>query len=442
MDPRAAFPQALSDALAQGWTVLTGNQRAARTLRNEFDTLQRILGHTFWQPPDILAWDTWLAALWHRLLLDGHASQLLLSATQEHAQWRTVIAADADVSTLRTLDSLAELAASAWSRLHHYRAARLLHATANTTDSRTFARWAREFERRCLLSGFLTEAQLPEAIAAAIVGGQIDLPKTVLLVGFDSMTPANSALLTAIEAAACSVRQVAPLSDGAGSHGAAADSCFLVEAPDANMELLACAGWLRERLSGASDARVAVIVPDIDSERAALDRALRNTLAPEINLVGAPIGLGPFEFSLGISLNQTPVGRVALDLLRWVGSPLPIDRVSGLLLSPHFAADALESEGSPQNEVLARAEFDAFTLRDRRWLEPQVTPEEFASLIARSKQSAQLVSLRRHLRSLVATIRRADVPRDRGYADWAGVFLEILDGAGWAAPASLESTEF
>lgn len=436
MDPRVALPQPVTDALARGWTVLTGNQRAARTLRRQFDDRQRALGLAHWQPPEIMAWDSWLAALWRRLLLDGHASQVLLSATQEHSQWRTVIAADPGISSLRTLDSLAELAASAWSTLHSYLASRMLHASASTADTRAFARWAREFERRCLRSGFLTAAQLPEALSAAVTSRQVVLPSGLLLIGFDSITPANTALLRAITAAGCTVNEVDPGGDdGAGYRNAR----LLVDAPDTNTEILACAGWLQERVREAPDASVAVIVPDIDADRAVLERALRNTLAPELNLTGAPTSSGPFEFSLGVPLDRTPLGMVALDLLRWAAGPVAIERVSALLLSPYFAQ---ESGMSRREETLFRAEFDAFALRDRPWLEPQIAPEEFASLVAHCKQSTQLPGLRAHLRALAVTIRRADLTRERGYADWSMAFLGILESAGWASAALLDTAEF
>jgi ATP-dependent helicase/nuclease subunit B len=441
MDPLAALPQAVTDALARGWTVLTGNQRAARSLRHDFDVRQRALGLTYWHPAEIMAWDSWLGSLWRRLLLDGHASELLLSTIQEHSQWRTIIAADPGTSSLRTLDSLAELAASAWSRLHHHQAGRMLHAAANTTDTRAFARWAREFERRCLRLGFLTSAQLPEALTNAVAAAQMDLPSGLLLVGFDSMTPANAALLNAMKVAGCSVSEAEPLGDFAGLAGSAS-SHFLVDAPDKNLELLACANWLRERLREAPDANLAVIVPDIDADRAALDRVLRNTLAPELNLVYAPTGSGPFEFSLGVPLDCTPIGIVALDLLRWASGPLAIERVSTLLLSPHFAAGAQEPGASRQDDLLSRAEFDAFILRDRPRLQPQITPEEFASLVSRSRQSSQLMHLREYLRALSAAMRRSDLTRDRNYADWAAIFVEILESAGWAPVALLDSTEF
>ena len=114
MDGKDLLPIEIAAALERGATVVTGNQRAARTLRREFDRRQRRLGLESWRPPAVLAWDTWTAGLWRQLLVDGNASLLLLNRTQEHAVWRAVLEADEDLASLRSVDSLAEMAAETW----------------------------------------------------------------------------------------------------------------------------------------------------------------------------------------------------------------------------------------------------------------------------------------------------------------------------------------
>ncbi len=432
MDDPHALPQQIADALARGWTVLTANQRAARTLRRDFDIRQQALSLTHWQPPPILAWDTWLESLWHRLLLDGHAAHLLLNQSQEHTLWRAIIAADPGTSTLRPVDSLAELAATAWLRLHNYRARRRLHVAASTSDTRAFARWATGFERSCLLSKFLTAAQLPESLAAAIDAGQLAAPPGLLLVGFDSQTPVQIALLDALRAAGTFIEEFNP------AHPATTSSHLLVDAPDRHTELAACARWLRDRLTQDPHAQLAVIVPNIDEDRAQIDRAFRRILAPELDDIAAPAHSGPFEFSLGVPLAHTPLVAVALDILRWAGGALPLDRVSALLLSPHFAAG---SEAA--TELLARAEFDAFALRRRHLLQPQLSLEELSSLASSSKFAAALPLLRRHLQTLRLHLGRENLTaRDRSHADWAAAFQDLLDTAAWAPPNHLDSVEF
>jgi ATP-dependent helicase/nuclease subunit B len=110
MDGEDLLPLKIAQALDRGATVVTGNQRAARTLRVAFDRRNHALGLNSWQPPAVVAWDTWIARLWRGLLLDGQTSKLLLNRSQEHAVWRRILTADAELHSLQTPDALAEMA--------------------------------------------------------------------------------------------------------------------------------------------------------------------------------------------------------------------------------------------------------------------------------------------------------------------------------------------
>jgi probable DNA repair protein len=440
MDDPHALPRQIQQALGRGWTVLTANQRATRTLHHGFDLDQRALGLTHWAPPAILAWDAWLASLWHRLLLDGHASDLLLNLTQEHILWRAIIAADSAADgaalSLRPIDALAELAADAWHLLHAYRGRRRLQAAVASADTRAFARWTVEFERRCTHSQFLTAAQLSEVLRAAFAEGRFTAtPPTqagILLAGFDSKTPAQTALLDAIRATGTQIEDVEQPSP--------ARNLTLVSAPDERAELTTCARWLRAFLIRQPDARIAVIVSDLETARAQIDRIFCQTLALELNAIDAPTNSGPYEFSLGVPLAHTPMVADALDILRWATGPLPLDRVSALLLSPHFAAD---DPGAPR-ELLARAEFDAFVLRKQPFLQPEIELDELHTLASNPKHDPSgLAPLLKHLGALRPLFMRREIATaERTHADWAATFHELLDAAGWAMRSHDSSTEF
>ena len=469
MDSSAALPRPIQQALERGWTVVTANQRAARALHRDFNLDQRAIGLTHWQPPAILAWDSWLATLWHRLLLDGQASDLLLNSTQEHTLWRAIIAADPVNDSLRSIDALAELAAEAWLLLHAYRARRRLQAAVSSADTRAFARWAVGFDRHAVRAQYITQAQLPEALRAAIEAGRLTPPTGLLLVGFDSKSPAQSALLDSIRATGTPIEEHCPQISGVPSIAATGDpgerslfagvaerwvgstdrepdatpSLTLVSALDVRAELYACARWLRAFLTERPTARLAVIVPSLESTRTVIDRIFRQVLAPELDNLAAPANSGPYEFSLGIPLSQTPLVSTALDILRWAIGPLPLDSVTSLLLSPHFAA------ASSDDEFLARAEFDAFVLRRQPLLQPLLSVDALLTLAANPKHGpANLPLLVEHLRALRSIFQRSEfanserAPAQRTHAGWAASINEVLDAAGWSTPSRDSSLEF
>jgi probable DNA repair protein len=440
MDDPHALPRQIHQALERGWTVLTANQRAARTLHHGFDLHQRAISRTHWEPPAILAWDAWLASLWHRLLLDGQATELLLNPAQEQTLWRAIVAedsaADGASESLRPIDALAELAADAWLLLHAYRGRGRLQASIASTDTRAFARWAGEFERRSARSQYITEAQLPEALRAAFAASRLTPPTGLLLAGFDSKTPAQTVLLDAIRDAGTPIEEFAQTSP--------TPPLTLVSAPDERAELTACARWLRARLTQQPTARIAVIAPAIETSRAEIDRVFRQALAPELNAIDAPASSGPYEFSLGVPLAHTPMVATALDILRWATGPLPLDRISALLLSPHFAAGSSESTATTSDissEFLARAEFDAFVLRKQHLLQPQISLDELHALVAASKSSGSLTILIKHLSALRPLFTRID-RAVQTHAEWAATFHDLLEATGWAACSRDSSVEF
>ena len=167
MDGKDLLPVEIVQALEHGATVVTANQRAARTLRVAFDRRSRAAGLDSWQPPAVMAWDAWTAGLWHGLLVEGHTSKMLLNRTQEHVVWRQILTADAELRSLRTPDSLAQMSAEAWSRLCSYNEQGRLRGAAISADTRAFQRWALKFEQRCKADGLLARAQLEQALQAA-----------------------------------------------------------------------------------------------------------------------------------------------------------------------------------------------------------------------------------------------------------------------------------
>jgi ATP-dependent helicase/nuclease subunit B len=409
------------DALSCSGIILTGNQRAARTLRLDFDRQQRANGLISWQPPAIFAWDTWLASLWHQILLEGHSDRILLNRTQELHLWRSCISTDAQWSSLQSIDSLAAMAADAWQRLCAYRGQQRLNELGVSGDTRSFQRWARTFSRRCKSDLYLPPSELELAITESTFRPAIN---EILLIGFDSITPAQRSLLDTFSEAGISITHPSPAPAASELHLSAAD--------DPDDELIRAALWLRRALESNPELRIAVIHPDIASERAEIDRVFREILAPELNDITTNAASSPYEFSLGRPLSHQPMIAIAMKLLRWTIAPLSLEEISHLILSPYFAARTSERS--------IRAEFDAFGLRKTRLLRPEL---DLPSFIHQAERKSNLSDLQRQLHGLYRTVSKllAD-SKQRSFADWSDSIRELLQNAGWAAATADTSIEF
>jgi ATP-dependent helicase/nuclease subunit B len=421
------LPSEIAEALDRGSIVVTGNQRAARALRRGFDQRNRGRGLANWAPPLVMAWDAWTTALWNSLLIEGHVTQMLLNQQQEHVVWRTILEADDELTSLRTVDSLAEMAAETWQLVCRYEGQRRLQTASGNSDARAFQRWARTFERLCHAEGFLAQAQLEQMLRGAVEKKLIRLPAdSVVLFGFDGLTPAQESLLETLRAAGVNVEESRPREK--------ATRRMLVEAADENEELRVAAQWARDFLVDQPAAKVAVIVPGLETQQRELDRVFREVLAPELEDIRATSEASPYEFSLGVALADVPMVATALDLLRWAANALPLERVSALLLSRHFA---MTSE-----EWIVRAEFDAFELRKTKVLRPEFSLDDLITVLERSKRRSRLSRLLSTLREVRPIASRLQGTAARTHAEWAEGMREFLKAAAWGSGSQESSEEY
>jgi ATP-dependent helicase/nuclease subunit B len=431
------LPTEIAAALARGATTVTVNQRAARTLRHGFDLQSRALGRKSWQPASVLAWDAWLSGWWSRMVIAGHVRQMVLNRSQELAVWRDVLIADKDLASLKTPESLAEMTSDAWRMLCNYNGQARLRDAASSTDTRAFQRWALSFERRCGVEGFIPQAGLTEALRRTIATMETHVPKAgygapeleaeeILLVGFDRLTPAQAGLIEALRAAGVRVEEL--------STAGASDDQMLVEAVDEAEELRTCGRWVRLFLQQNPSAQIGVIVPGLEGQRVEIDRVFREVLAPEMEDIAASSGAAPYEFSVGVALASVPMIATALDLLRWMIEPLAVERVSAVLLSPYFAGG--------REALGARAELDAFGLRQERMLRPEVSIEGLLGLIEKHhKRDLEGLTLAlQRLRQIRA--RNFERAESQSHSDWAEAIRETLLAGGWGTDEEQDSIEF
>jgi ATP-dependent helicase/nuclease subunit B len=418
------LPPVVSAALDDGATVITANQRSARSLRYAFDLRQRDQGLTVWQPAPILPWEAWTASLWQSLLLTGEATEMLLSPAQEHTLWREILSSDPDLyQTLQSPDSLAELASEAWSLLARYRGQTRLRSSWPSPETRALQRWATEFERRIRAQRLLPRASLEETLSNATEAGHLRIDHPLALIGFDVFTPAQQRLLEALRSTETPIETL--------SIEHPAQQRQIVQTSDKIAEIESAALWARRLLRSDPSLQIAIVTPDLEARRSAIDRIFREILAPQLEDIQANVETAPYEFSLGIPLVHNPMVRIALDLIQWSRTPLAVERISALLVSPLFAM--IEEERS------ARASFDVLELRRARLLLPEVSIASLVDLLRRSRRRQQLSHL---IRVLEAMARISTSPEPRTHAAWSDHIRTLLATAQWGRHTGEDSVEF
>ena len=414
--------EALLDALdTRSARVVLPSAGAATFVRQQFARRQAAQGHTVWEQPDVLSWTQWTGSLWTETVLAGHDDRLLLNPLQEEALWRDVITAAAIPGTLTPAASLAQLAQSAWALAANFRAAHLLRRSASTPDARTFAAWAEAFRARCNRDRALPAAELESALEQHLRDGHLQAPGRPLLVASPAQTPAQTALLSALEAAGTRIEPIQLIATPTAEH-------LRTVLPDEREELRFALRSLRRFLAANPTARAALLVPGLAAEAPSLEPLLLELLAPELTPVGLDTSSTPWHMPAGTPLAHTPIVATALELARWAQGPLPLDRIAALLLSPHLC---------PPSERDRHARFAAAPLHRELLLRPELDLRAILRL-ARREDPDLAASLSR-IAEVAAHTDTA--PPCRSFADWTESLRELHRAAGWPGHRDLTAAE-
>ena len=305
--------------LSRGGIVLTSSERARRFLLSNYHRARRAEGLAAWLSPAILDWQTFLRTTWETQATSaGEEDQLILDSAQERSIWAEIAGSESRFATAlsRPRNRIASLAQRAHQLICSY-APKYLRTAARSgwqQDAETFSKWLVQFEQRCASSKLLSSARLPLELSSrlepASVGEQPPRPP-LLLVGFDRILPSQKQLLDA-----WGEWQTAP-------EGGHARNIRFYRAPDARAELAACVQWCKQKLEEDPQARLLVVTDNVAQKRGEIERAFL-----DFDTSGRS-----FEFSLGIPLSKTALGRSAFMLLQWLSSAISESDLDWLLSS-------------------------------------------------------------------------------------------------------------
>ncbi len=427
MTPEHCSLSDILTALGQGATLITANKRLSGTLRANYAQHTAASGARVWNTPDALPTQAWLQRCWEMALLSSAGSELprLLSATQERCLWDRIIRRDLEHRPLLEHTGCARKAQAAWNLAKSWEVeigeGHVQSQFRYHVDSEAFLRWARHFEQRCTDGNWLSQAALPETLTDLFNTGAIETPPTLILFGFDELTPALTALLSMLREHGCRIRWLEPT----GRHAAPK----LTACSDLRSEALAMAQWARRRLADTPDASIGIVVPELGSQRAILTRALDECLLPEALAPGRGHLDRPYNISLGLPLAEHPVIHSASRLLALLESKVTRTQTAQLLRSPFIA-------GWPQ-EAGARAMLDA---RLRESGELSVTLKHLSFMAGQVDQAHGCPILARHLDDWLSL--RGALTDPAPPSVWATQFTALLTTLGWCKGHLLSSEEF
>lgn len=412
---------AVLQALVAGATVVTPNRRLARAVKREFDEARVTGGARVWTSADVLPWRAWLDRTFADL--NRHeAAVRVLSAAQEMALWQQAIADSTAAHALLDTAATARVARDAWAQQQGWRLDLAGWRSGLHEDGKAYLSWASRFQTRCAAGGWLSAAALPDAIAARLVGGRV--PESLVMFGFDELTPQQHALLDALRSAGTRVEEAQPHAAGA--------KLSRRTYPSAADELLAVARSVRDLLRADPTLAIGVVVPDLSQRRAEVARVFDDVLEPERVLAGSRQRPRAWNLSLGLPLSACPLAHGALSILRLARGPLPLNEAGSLLRSPFLVG--------AEQEFTRRAQLDA-RLRERGQLRVDMTGLQREAFARDREQPHACRVLASRLEAWIPVARAARNLRQLPSA-WSSTFLALLSALGWPGERALDSEEF
>ncbi|MEL6869504.1 MAG: hypothetical protein AAFO81_06865, partial [Pseudomonadota bacterium] len=239
--------------------VVTAGQRLARACRQYLADTYASNHVAAWREPRILPIDSWLRDCFAQLTLHSDAPMRdLLSPAQSAVVWRN---ACGDVLQERGLppagiNALASECQRAFSLMQSWRLSDSdLQVYPAGDNSLLFERCLMAFRRQQRAHGWITDAELGGLLLEQASALDKLLPQTRWFAGFSQLTPIQQALCDALAIDHRTSR----------TPDASAQSVYQFDSTDA--ELIAAGSWARTCLQRDADARLAIVVTNLDQHR-------------------------------------------------------------------------------------------------------------------------------------------------------------------------------
>jgi len=429
-------PEKLFERLQSGHTLVTGNSRLARVLAGQFGQWCIGRGERQWTSPNVLSWNAWLGRLWEQAGLEGVSDTgfAVPSPRQLISLWERVLGEAENAQSLLRPESLARQAmetrqlAIDWKLDLNHPA---WSAESDNENYRAFRHWNRSFETLCRNGGWIPPENRSTVLTGAILDGCFNSAEKLDLLGFDEFTPAQQGLLTALEQNGTQV-----------NHAAlefAPCEAILWRSRNEQDELQAMARWVRHWYENEPDSRIAVVVPDLQSRRAQVERHLEQVLTPDLRPNDEHSK--PWNISLGVSLARVPLVESAFDLLKMLEPRVDIQDVGRVLRSPWIRGGVAERgqrallekclrENYPRQVRLSEVRYRAGEMRTYGPDHHELPEAEWTPQAWNCPQMKQLAN------ALLDFAQ--DQHASRPASSWAEAFDKLLSGLGWPRAAEKE----
>ena len=404
-------------SLEDNSALVTASPILAAVASQQFARYKLGQGLTSWLRASVYSIDAWLSSCWQEAKYSSRDVAALLSPSQEHLLWESVITESGqnlfDVSLTAHLVREASRLTSEWQLSFED------DSWLDQEDTQRFRSWHDAFRRRCQQRGWMTRSDVWQAAPRWIEKrwcGQ----DPVVFAGFHQITPALQLLLRCLRGAR--------LLDLDASAEKRKERAHVVSCVDFKEELDTAARWARELLE-SGERSIAVFVPDLTANRSVVERVFRNVFYPasalrfvaERSVVFEP-GASAFHCNRRSDLQDHPLIASAVLFLELARPRIQHSSAAAILRSP-FLKDA-----HPEQHLRALADLN---LRRLRELDVSIRDMEYAS-----RECPRLRPVWLKVKDVLAAN-----PQRGKLSAWSKFFGDLVQAAGWPGDTELTASE-
>ncbi len=433
-------------AVSPGTLVLAPNQRLGRFIQDEYAQFQRQAEASAWPTYPCHSFTTWVESLWEDFLSTSPDAQpLLINSAQEDAIWLAMLRSRGgsgdigegagDIDLFNPAATASECR-RAWNTLVRWR----LSAESQPGIAKEFSIWLADYRAYCDERALIDQPSMVERLITYIAGGKLAMPRRVVLVAFDDITPQMQSLLDCVEALGGTVEEYAPEIEPRGQ-------CRVLT-QDGEHEVLSAGLWAANILCNSPDVRIGIVVPQLLSQRVQVERVFTDVFEPQYKLPDSPRHASPFNMSAGISLNAVPPVAMAILSLKLNFHFLDIEDIDKVLHSPFLGVQAEMNARSLLSEQL-RAQYEEVRVSGFRTAVGEFAVTETDSCIG-EKSAVEYVENNASIRILPDFYERLQTfqkialssPKEQSPSVWGELFCRQWQALGWPGNRALDTLEY
>ncbi|MFV1921570.1 MAG: PD-(D/E)XK nuclease family protein [Methylotenera sp.] len=420
-------------SLAESPVILCATTRLARSLQMTMQASLQQNGKTQWQAAAIYTLSDWLNNIIENAILLGEieADNIpteALSAMQEAMLWEQSIQQSLKSYTAAELFDTTGLASAAIEANRLITEWRLnIDLAQASEETQQFMQWREDFQARCKANNVLEAVRYEAWQINCLARDAGQLPNQIALAGFDRLHPHTKRLITVLEKRGVTVNHYALTLPSV-------QECSHVSLADQDAECRAAVAWSAAQLQQKPNAKLAIVVPELEALRPKLSALLDDVFHPESYLPAHVEIQRCYDFTLGVPLLSVPIISTAISLLRfaWQKQTMLQTEISQLIHSIYWSSSLQEQDARAQLDARMRQEC-SLSLSNYRFL-------QFLEQSCQGERALQLPSLLADTQALMEVAQKNN--RVAKPNQWADIFKIALERTHWQGQRTISSHEY